>query len=359
MTTTTPAITATGAGELCNIPVGDTVLIELFRSFKYFGPRDGLTGFRPARILKNDQQVWGFKEANYPKGHYGDLLQLASGVYVIAICDRECVLNVIMVNDWANCAPLIVGDKTIMLGGSSAETRLDAKIAAAELFDMDYITTAEEDKILDSRAAARRAANKDQSTTQVAAGNSSETKLARRQARDAMIAEILARKKVEGYSENGKKLFGAPVTTDAEWQCLPDNTGVIFMKDGEPVEGFFVEKKHGGRVSKKNATPVTATKPEPKATASVANTAAPVVAQELKEVTLKSETRLIPILADMAAVKQLQVAGLDGGQWVGVVSKDGNILSVYAVSRDQIATVGQLKKKTPAATDAPAETATA
>ncbi len=321
------------AGEVCEVKAVDGIVIEMFRSGKYTGDRDGTNGFRPAKVLKWGELAWSYQTAGTKPGQFADLIEFGDE-FVITIQNNDVVFTVLRVNDFAHSVTAKFAGKVITVGGSSLEDLLDIKIAVAAGLALDYWYSPEEGEILRKRSqAAREAAKAKQSELENA---NDETRLRRAQ----FMEGVLARKTVEAWSEEGKHFFGIPVTTDAEWLCLPNGKYVIMTNaDGKPVEAFIVGKQNS-KVKKVNATPVSESTPKQKeSTHDIPE------ALDQRNVTLRNETRQILVFEDTSAIKQLQTAGLNSGTWVGVLPKGSEILTVYAVTKGGYNTVGQLKKK--------------
>ena len=66
-----------------------------------------------------------------------------------------------------------------------------------------------------------------------------------------------------------------------------------------------------------------------------------------KMVTIKKGdiSRQVPIFRSFEDVKILREQGLNSGTWVGVQPAEGQRLTVYAVHRDTIDTIGQFQSK--------------
>ena len=333
----TPNIRYVAAGEVCDITTSaDGVIIEMFRSGKYVGPREDLEGFRPAKVLKNGQQVWSFQTCGAQAPSFGELIDYADkdgDDYVIVIREKHAVASIVRVNDFAHSAKVMLNGKEVTIGGSSTEALLDVKIAIANELELDYWKSPEETVILQKRTEAARLAHKklleDQRTAMEAA----------RVAREERQREILSRSKVDAWSLQGQHFFGHPVN-DEEWKCLPKGTYCILMQNGEPVEAFTVTKENS-RVSRGRLTEVSAEKPKQK-TESQAKRATEAVDQVT--VTIRGESRQVFVFQGMSDLKDLQSSGLNSGTWVGIAPIGKQPMTVYAITKDSINTVGQVAK---------------
>lgn len=317
------------AGETCEVEVGDGVTIQLFRSAKYIGDREGLSGFRPAKVLKNGTEVWTFQKSGAPAGSFGELCEY--GVrHTVVLRDRRSLYDVVIPSDYGHMAMMKVGGKMMSIGGTSAEEMLDIKLSAADELGIDYRPSQEEVVILEARRAAARQAR------QAAVADVNAEADARRLAREERVHSIISRKNVEAWSAEGKRYFGTPVEGD-EWMVLNDGTYCVVTEGGVPTTAFIVKKK-GTKVSKVNETEVFPSPPS----ASVAQAEMP---EAVKMVTIKKgiESRQVPVFRDFEAVKALRAQGLNSGTWIAVQPAEGQRLTVYAVRHETIDTIGQFQ----------------
>lgn len=323
------------AGELCDLTATNGVIVEMFRSAKYTGDREGLTGFRPSKVTKGDTTVWEFRTS----GAKVELSQVAE-IYefgedgkeelVIAICDKRTIFSVVRVNDFANSAIAILNGKKIPVGASSVSELLQIKVELAEGLQMGYDYDAVEAVILRKQTELR---NQAQAAAKVL---EKEKKAADQKKREDAIAAIKARKNVEGWDPVGKHYFGIPIT-GTEWQSLPDFTYCIEMKNDQPVVAFIV-KKEGSRVKKIRETEITGQPPVKKEVTGPE-------AYDQMTVTLKGRTESILLFETMNAIKTLQQNGLNSGTWVGHISGDKQTVTVHEVTAAEIKTVGTLKRQ--------------
>lgn len=321
------------AGEITEIKTLNGLTIEMFRSFKFSGDRDGLNGFRPAKVFKEDGVVvWTFQNSGAKQFEFGELFELGDD-YVIALRDKFSISSVIRVRDLTSTVMVRVAGKTVTIGGSSIEEILDFKIALANELGIDYWKTPEEEGILKKRAEiAREKAKTDREAQELSIKEA-------RKNREAFRATILARKQVEAWSADGHHFYGIPVTGD-EWMSLPTQTYCITMQDDKPVEAFIVDQK-GGTKKKLRPTAVSAEKPKQKEKAQVET----LEADDQISVTIRGETRPILVFNSMSSLKTLQSTGLNSGTWVGVLPKGSNRLTVYGITKDDIRTIGQLERQ--------------
>lgn len=327
------------AGELCNVNVSEGIMVELFRSGKYTGNREGVTGFRPSKVLKGGAAVWEFQTsgANKELGQAAELYEFGEDgaeELLIAICDRTTIFSVIRVADFAHAVMAKLKGKAMMLGGSSPERLLLLKIELARSLGMQYWFDADEGVIL------RKKTEEANRASAAAKAEEESRKAAARAEREAFAKGVLARRQVEAWDNSGKHFFGIPVESDAEWMCLPDDKYCIFMKDGQPVEAFRVDKKNS-KVKKFRPTEVSGNRP-------VMKSAGLPEALDQKTVTLKGETRSILVFSTMEEIKRLQNSGLNSGTWVGQMSPDGRELTVVSVKAKSLDTIGVLRASAPA-----------
>ncbi len=318
------------AGETCDVDVGDGINIQLFRSVKFVGDREGLNGFRPAKILKNGTEVWTYQKSGAPAGSFGELCEY--GVrHIIVLRDRHNLYDVVIPSDYAHMAMMKVGDKMMSIGGTSFEELLDIKLSASSELCLDYRPSQEEVLIINVRQAKARQLRAED---RVAADG--EAEVARR-TREERIYAVTSRKKIEAWSAEGKRYFGLPIEGD-EWMVLSDGTYCI-LSEGDVPKSAFIVKKKGAKVSKINETEVF---PSPEA----AQTEMP---EAVKLVTIKKgdESRRVPVFRDFEAVKALRTQGLNSGTWIAVQPAEGHCLTVYAVHRETIETVGKFQSRYP------------
>lgn len=322
------------AGEVCEIESNEKLIIELFRSNKFIGERDGLNGFRPAKVLKNNSVVWDYKTCGAGSFEFGELLEYGDE-YIVVIRDKFSISSIVRIKDFAHSVSAKLAGKIITLGGSSPEELLDIKIAVANELLLDYWKSPEESTILKQRKEiAQEAAKK---VAEAEASAKAET----RAKREAVLASILARNTVETWAKDGRKLYGIPVTTDDEWKALPDGKYCIMMQDGKPIEAFIVEKKNS-KVKKFRATEVSAEMPKQNVARLIEEIPE---ALDQVNVTIRGESRQILVFEKMSALKKLQASGLNSGTWIGIAPQGDNPMVVYAIKKDTIDTVGQVARK--------------
>lgn len=316
------------AGEICEVEVGDDVTIQLFRSAKYVGNCEGLNGFRPAKVLKNSAEVWSFQKSSMPFGAFGELCEYGTR-HIIVLRDRHTLYEVVIPSDYEHMATMTVAGKLVTIGGTAPEELLDIKMSAANELGIEYRPSLDEAAIIEAR---RLEAREKRTTERTQVNEEAED---RRREREERVFAITSRKKVEAWSTEGKHYFGHPVEGD-EWMVLSDGAYCIAMEDGSPKLAFIVKKK-GSKVSKVNETKVFASVPEKKVDTKVP--------EAVKVATIKKGdvTWRVPIFRNFADVKTLREQGLNSGTWVGVQPAEGQRLTVYAVHRETIDTVGQFQ----------------
>lgn len=324
MKTTTPRNVT--AGQVCELHFND-LIVGLYRSYRYNGPG---FGYRPFDIKKGDVVLWSHK-TNAAPGQIADIVEYGEDDYVVYTADRNAVYTVIRLGGLAHATAAKMGDSIVIIGSSdSAEQQLDIKVAVATELGLDYWFDDEEGAIVNKRHQASIAAR--QAELALAEAGKEET----RAKREAFRHEILSRKTVEAWGSDGKHFFGVPVNSDDEWKCLPDGKYCILMKEGQPVEAFIVMKTNSA-VKKVRQTEVSGNQPK--------TTKADTMPEALfmKSITVREETRNVPCFSSRDDVKRLQSAGLNSGTWVGVASSDGSEITVYAVKKGNIDTVGVLR----------------
>lgn len=317
------------AGAVCDVDAGDGIVIQLFRSIKFVGNREGLNGFRPAKVLKSGTEVWTFQKSGAPAGSFGELCEY--GVrHIIVLRDRRNLYDVVIPSDYSHMAMMKVGGKMMSIGGTSTEEMLDIKLSAADELGIDYRPSQEEVTIIEARRVAARMARQES----VAVDNAEAE--ARRRAREERVHSIVSRKNVEAWNAGGQRYFGLPVEGD-EWMVLNDGTYCILIEGGVPKMAFIVKKK-SAKVSKVNETEVFPSPPS-------ATTSQTEMPEAVKVVTIKkgNDSRQVPVFRDFEAVKALRAQGLNSGTWIAVQPADGERLTVYAVRHETIDTVGQFQ----------------
>ncbi len=325
------AIRAVSAGQVCNLQFTDSIVVGLFRSNKYTG--EGW-GFRPFEVKKDGVAVWTYK-ANAETWQFAKLIEYGDDDYVVYTAGLNTVYSVLRLGSLVNASVAKFDGKALVIGGDSFDMVFDIKVAVALEEGLECSLSAEEDKILAKR---REEAGKKHVSLLMEKSLKNEAAM---RVREGFRSEILRRKTVEAWNADSKHFFGIPVTTDAEWMYLPDGKFCIMMENGRPSAAFIVMKKNS-KVCKYRETPVSGEKPKPK----IAGVTIP-EALFVRLFTKKGETRSVPCFASLIDVKKLQVSGLNSGAWVGVATEgEGSaVITVYAVNRTSIETVGEFKKK--------------
>ncbi len=328
---------AVHGGELCDGHLTNGLVVELFRSGKYQGPRDGLNGFIPAAILRNKLKVWSFQSLGMDKGCFGELIEYgdeASAEYVIAVHDRVNLLNLFRVNDFVGAVLVKSEGGTIVIGGSSIEELLPIKLAVAESLNLGF-TPSKEEWVLKlkleqtTREAGEKARDEERKRAQDA------RELAARQHAEK-VANIESRPKVHAFTRDGLKHYlGTPVYNDEEWKCLGDGRYCILMEGTEPIEAFIVSKQHA-KVKKTRIVSVVGKKPDQTTTAM--ETGPQAIGQRVVEI--RGEKRPIIIFSSMDDIRALRAAGLNSGTWVGMHKENATKIDVFAMNHGGITTVG-------------------
>lgn len=345
----TIATVSVSGGETTQIKSGD-ITIQMFRSYKYTGTRDGLEGFLPSEVLRGSQVVWSFKDRSKSFGYMshgsiGELMNISTDEkpeYIIVIRGRESISDVVVINDFTHgfIGTMSGSGKKAWIPGNdttSIEERLDIKLTAARDMNLFPWLTPEETEILRLRKQADIAAR---AKAQAAAKEAKEEEsTARALARHAKTQAILERKKVEGHALDGRKLFGVPILDDEEWKSLRDDTHCVMMKNGIPQHAFIVSK-HGSSVGKRNETPIVAENPQLKNS----DVGSPEVL-EVRKIKIKGVPKNVIIFASFAGIKAAQAAGLNSGTLAGHEKENGEI-EVVAISAGTIKTVGIIRQVT-------------
>jgi hypothetical protein len=212
------------------------------------------------------------------------------------------------------------------LRSNSILENLNLKKAAAAALDREYTFTPEENRVIAVMTQRKREAE--------AAEAAEERK--RREAQKAQrIALIMARPEISGFTKDGKRRRGRPVTGD-EWMSLPNGTLVVMVdKDGNPVESFSVVRRPGENPKRGFAAAVTAEMPVIKT--------APSLPQKASTATIEKggDFLSVDIYRTKADVDALRKAGVNSGTLVGVPA--GDKVTVYRLIKEKVETMGEFK----------------
>lgn len=172
---------------------------------------------------------------------------------------------------------------------------------------------------------------------------------ARQVARDVQVREqaakvtaILARKPIAGFTVEGQRLTGVPVT-NAEYEMLPHGKFVILVASydletgacGDVIEHFSVRKSGGGRVDKDNPRLISKANPaERQATAKMEAKLLFEIGSDFVEVGLYRR----------ADIDALHAAGLNSATKVGLypIRPDGAV-TIYEVTKKGVREIGAYK----------------
>jgi len=161
------------------------------------------------------------------------------------------------------------------------------------------------------------------------------------------VTVIMSRKKIVGFTADGKPLSGIPVT-QAEYQCLPNSTYVILVESYDQSTkkhagvslAFRISKTPGGRVDKVHSTSVVEINPVIKTT--------PEAVLEATRVFLIEHESIHKNVLVFTGQNEIRVAreqGLNGGTYVTAETtrqKDGRF-EIYEVRSDGMQTLGYFK----------------
>lgn len=314
------------AGELCDVYAGNGIVVELFRSAGYTGPRDDLQGFRPSAVKKQNEEAWKFATcgANPKNGEFADLYEIG-GELVIAIQNKVQIFSVLPVNDFATGKMVMFKGKQTYVGGSSPGTIARFKNTIAHMMKKAPVKTEQEKKaevtIVNNEKA--RAAQREEFLAQQRQAEAK--RQADMRAREERRREIQGRTRVEAWSAVGQHLFGIPVE-GTEWQSLPHGAYAIEMKNGQPVRAFIVEKA-GSRASKIRETEATGRKPEIKTVEKTASSMPEAVDQITAELNGTAQATLV--FDNMEHLRLLRNSGLNGGTWLGYRKPGTTEVQIY------------------------------
>ena len=161
------------------------------------------------------------------------------------------------------------------------------------------------------------------------------------------VSEIMFRKKIIGFTTDGKPLSGIPVTLE-EYQCLSNSTYVILVESYDQATkkhagvslAFRISKTPGGRVDKVHSTSVVEINPVIKTT--------PEAVLEATRVFLIEHESIHKNVLVFTGQNEIRVAreqGLNGGTYVTAETtrqKDGRF-EIYEVRSDGMQTLGYFK----------------
>jgi hypothetical protein len=333
--TTISNIRYVSAGEICVITTIAGIVIEMFRSGKYIGPRENLEGFRPAKVIKNGEMVWSFQTCGAISPQFGELIEYENE-HVIVIRDKRSIASIVRVSDFAHSAAVMLKGKQVLIGGSSVEALLDIKDTIAHELDLEYWKSPEESEILQKRVTAAREALRLLAATQQAEKEATQAR------REEARRLILSRNKVEAWSPLGKHFFGIPVMNDEEWKCLPRGTFCITMQNGTPTQAFIVAKEHS-RVSKANQTEVSATKPAQKEVFQA--NSAPEMLDSIN-VAIRGKVETVLVFEERTVLDTFKKQGLNSKTMIGILPKNSMFMDVYVFEDGKYTPYSQVKRAT-------------
>lgn len=229
--------------------------------------RDGEGDFLPAKVFKAGEKVpvWDFSDEKKAPGvtmaHFflfGD--SVGEIEYVIGVIGRTegekrlGIMKVIPLADLGKIAIKRPDGSIIRVGGLSEEEALNLKVEVAKQMSWHCHPTLIEREILRVRkiedGEANRAAHEATVREQEARAKAKEE---RRLQLESLRLEIMARKSVTVYTDDGRPRYGRPVTAE-EWPVLKHDTKVVLFGKieegvpvGDPLESFTVRKDKNAR----------------------------------------------------------------------------------------------------------------
>lgn len=304
------------------------VTVEMLRSKK--APNGE---FLPASVSYQGKKIWSFKsekEAGFDGiGRFTEF----KGEYFIVLQDRKKKIHkIVPVVDLPKLQSIKVAGKTVMIGGKTDQELYALKLSIADKFGVDAFITPEEEEFNAAQVKFHQA--------QIEAENlrNEEAQKAKEAAHFERIKGIMAREKINAFTEDGRKCFGTPVI-EGEWEMLSSDTPVILVDSLEsknPVEAFFVKRKVSGRLFKGSQKKVFAQK------VSVEDAKPAIEAEGIIRVI--KEGQLMSVLNFSTENFQLlRKTGLNSGTLVAVGQPDkSGKYTVVAMNGDTCETIGQL-----------------
>lgn len=294
---------------------GLTVEMLIFKRALRFG------NFLIAQVRTEDgKKLWAFREEEFDG--FGRLVwSLSDREHFIVLVNKDDHLcKVIPLTDLPKMSPVKIGEEVILTGGRGIKETYQAKVKLAKQLGLKYQLSSQEKtwlKHVREKEAAELAAKQ-------AADAEARKKAdaARKAEREAKIKNILNRPTVEGWTEDGKRRFGVPVS-DEEWKILDSGTFVMLVgEEGSPMESFRVGIDRKG-IKKDLYAEVSADKPVEKAEV--------FQARDVKVFIINDEPKAVPVV-DSQTFKQLSSSKeLNSGTLLAVAVKDSEKFAVYAM----------------------------
>lgn len=296
--------------------------------------------FLPYRVKKNGRVMWLWQaiKQDFPQGAMAFLVMVNDQPVIAGIKPYQELLFVTPLADLEHSHLVRGSDGNLRrIGGQNLSDVVLLKEEVASFFEVRPNFSAIETRVYNSILATRRFAQEQERATrqaerQAQLAQEAERNQAAIRARQERRAAILARRQIRGFTEEGTLRRGYPVV-DKEWEVLEDGTFCIQVESydvetgacGPMIEAFQVNKKSGGRVSKRGAKLVF---PEKVTAASL---------QAVKEILVQQGEVFheVPVYEHYEALKTLQEKGVNGSTLVGVQPAPDQPLEVYAISNKQ------------------------
>lgn len=329
--------TGTHEVEVGTIAVdGVEYTIEFLKSKRLEGRGD----FLPASMRKKGQRIWSFKDEGI--AGIAKLIEASPGVPVICVIvgsgKGQRVARVIPLSSLSRRHPIMIRGNTHFvdpdedIGETVRLKQLTAKQLGIGISFSDIenqVAQYQQQKIVKKR--------KEEEAEREA------ERVREAHARRERINGIMFRKKITGFTAEGRPFRGIPVTRD-EYQCLPKGTYVILVDSydqitnshGNLIEGFRLGKTPGGRIEKVNLTPVSKINP-------ITNTTSEAVPEAAYFILIEHEKRVKRVLV-FTSQENIRIArerGLNGGTLVTTETakqEDGRyeVYSVTSTGRDTL-----------------------
>lgn len=212
------------------------------------------------------------------------------------------------------------------LRNNSILENLNLKKAAAAALGREHTFTPEENRVIAFMTERKR---------QTEAAEAAGERKRREEQKAQRVALIMARPEISGFTKDGKRRRGRPVTGD-EWMSLPNGTFVMMVdKNGKPVEAFSVIRRPGENPKRGFAAAVTAEMPVIKT--------APGLPQKARSTTIEKggDFLSVDVYRAKSDIDALRKAGVNSGTLVGVPT--GDKITVYRLIKEKVETMGEFK----------------
>ena len=279
------------------------------------------------------KRLWRFKDIDFSGNCFLVQTDLGIAIALVGRGKQGEVERVIPFKDFSSHQPT---DLRKLIG---------LKKAAAKALDRRYQLTETEQRLVkidqardeELRKKRKEALEAERQAEKAAA-------LKKRAAREARVAALKARPRVEVFAEGGKVCHGTPVT-ETEWQSLPHGTYVVLVQSyddesgecGEAFEFFWIQK-NGGRPRKERLTPVSFNRSTDKASGIK-------LPEPVRTVLIERDGNVFEakVFETIEVVRQAVKIGLNGGTYVTSEDRvDADKAEIFSATSEGLKTVGNL-----------------